>query len=233
MGKIFDIYIEKQANQIKGISFKTGLLRIEKESFVSIENIRKMGKDVVIITNEAAATPLPEELEGSSLKALKGFKITTHDGKHLGEFSDLNVTMENGKISEIILSGNKILDIKVEDITIGADVIMVPADYAAHVKDIEQQKAGLLTRMFAIATVSETVKETVEKVGEKVGQVLKKSKPGTEKVEEKPEQKEPETKKKICNRRKKTTKGSRMIKGRWINKLIMKKRRGLINHRAA
>ena len=199
LGKVFDIYIEKQTKQIKGISFKTGLLRIEKESFVSVENIRKMGKDVVIITNEAAATPLPIELEGSSLKALKGFKITTHDGKHLGEFSDLKVTMGNGKISGIILSGNKMLDIKVADITIGADVIMVPADYAARVKEIEQQKASFLTRMFSTATVSEmvkeTVKETVEKVGEKVGQVLKKSKSGIEKVEEKLEQKEPEAKK--------------------------------------
>jgi len=84
LGKVFDIYIEKQANQIKGISFKTGLLRIEKESFVSIENIRKMGKDVVIISSETAVTPLPKEFEGSSLKTLKGFKITTHDGQHLG-----------------------------------------------------------------------------------------------------------------------------------------------------
>ena len=122
LGKVSDIYIEKQTSQIKGISFKTGLLSIEKESFVNMADIRKMGKDVVIITDEAAAAPLPKEIEASSLKALKGFKITTHDGKHLGELSDLTVTMENGNISEIILSGNKILDIKAEDITIGEDV---------------------------------------------------------------------------------------------------------------
>ena len=205
LGKVLDIFIEKQANQIKGISFKTGRLRLESESFVSIENISKMGKNVVIISSETAATSLPKEFEGSSLKTLKGFKITTHDGKHLGEFSDLNVTMEDGKISEILLSGNKILDINVEDITIGADVIMVPADYAARIKEIEKKQSGLLTRMFATAivsdTVKDTVKETVEKVGEtvketfekveeKVERVLRKSKSETESLEGKPEQKE-------------------------------------------
>ena len=156
----------------------------------------------MIITNEAAAIPLSKEFEESSLKALKSFKITTHEGKQLGEFSDLNVTMENGKISEIILSGNKILDIKVEDITIGADVIMVPGDYAARIKEIEQKDAGLLTRMFATAavreTVIETVKETVEKVGEKVGRVLRKSKSGRRKL-----------------RRSRITKGNQKIKAEW------------------
>lgn len=193
LGKVNDIYIDKQTCQIKGISFKTGLLRIEKESFVSIENIRKMGKDVVIVTNEAAAIPISKEIEASSLNALKGFKITTHDGKQLGEFSDLTVTMENGIISEIILSGNKMLDINVEDITIGADVIMVPADYAVRIKDIEEQKTGLLSRMFTTATVGETVKETVEMVGEKIGQVFKKTKLADEEGEDKPEHNEPET----------------------------------------
>ena len=76
---------------------------------------------------------------------------------------------------------------------------MVPADSAARIKDIGPQKAGLLTRMFATATVGETVKETVketvEKVGEKVGQILNKSMPGTESAEEKSEQEEPEAKK--------------------------------------
>ena len=36
LGKVFDIYIEKQTKQIKGISFKTGLLRIEKEDFLQL-----------------------------------------------------------------------------------------------------------------------------------------------------------------------------------------------------
>ena len=107
-----------------------------------------MGKDVVIITSDAARPPLPKVFEGSSLKALRDFMITTHDGDYHGEFSDLNVTMGKGKISGIILSGNKILDIKLEDITIGADVIIVPADYAVRIKEIEQQQAGLLTIMF-------------------------------------------------------------------------------------
>jgi len=193
LGKVHDIYVEKPANAVKGISFKAGLLGLEKESFVGIENIRKMGKDVVIVSSETAVTPVPEALAGSSLKALRGFKITTHEGEHLGELSDLNVIMESGKISGIILTEKKMLDIDIEDITIGPDVIMVPADYVTHIKAIEEEKAGGLARRFRTPAVSEsvkeTVKETVEKVGETVERVLKKSRPGPKNEEERPRRK--------------------------------------------
>ena len=56
LGKVSDIYIDKKAGQIKGISFKTGLLGIEKESFVSLEKINKLGKDGVIISSKTAVT---------------------------------------------------------------------------------------------------------------------------------------------------------------------------------
>ena len=44
---------------------------------------------------------------------------------------------------------------------------MVPSDSAARIKDIGQQQAGLLARMFSTATISETVKETVKETDKK------------------------------------------------------------------
>jgi len=87
------------------------------------------------------------------------------------------------------------LDIKVEEITFGDDVIMVPADNASRIKEIEQQKTGLLTRLLTTANVTESVKETVEMVGEKIGQVLKNTKLGKEEIEDDTEQEELESKK--------------------------------------
>ena len=191
LGKVSDIYIDKKAGQIKGISFKTGLLGIEKESFVSLEKINKLGKEVVIISSKTAVTPLPKELKGTSLKALKGFRIITRDGAHIGELGDLKVIKDTGKISKIILAEDKMLEIEAEDIMIGADVILVPADYTPRVKQVKDKKAGILARL----VVSETVKETVEKVGKTTGEVLKKSEPKAEKIKEKSEKKGPEVEK--------------------------------------
>jgi len=199
LGKVSDIYIDKKASQIKGISFKTGLLGIEKESFVSLEKINILGKDVVIISSKTAVTPLPKELKGTNLKALKGFRIITRDGAHIGELYDLKVIKDTGKISKIILAEDKMLEIEAEDITIGADVIMVPADYTPRVKQVKDKKAGILSRLVGSETVKETVKktvkETVEKVGKTTGEVLKKSEPKAEKIKEKSEKKRPEVEK--------------------------------------
>jgi len=48
LGKVSDIYIDKKAGQIKGISFKTGLLGIEKESFVSLNKWDTMNRRIRI-----------------------------------------------------------------------------------------------------------------------------------------------------------------------------------------
>ncbi|MEA1948958.1 MAG: PRC-barrel domain-containing protein [Thermodesulfobacteriota bacterium] len=136
-----------------------------------------MGKDVVIISNETVVKPLPEKLKESGLKEMKGFKVTTHDGEHIGELIDLNVIKDDGKITELIMDEGKMLEIKVDDITIGPDVIMVPVNYAACVKDIEEEKSGLLARIPGSETVKDTVKGTVEKVSDTIGRVLKKDKP--------------------------------------------------------
>lgn len=64
----------------------------------------------------------------------------THDGEHIGKLIDLNVAKDDGKITELIMDEGKMLEIKAGDIAIGPDVIMVPVNYAAHVKDIEEQK---------------------------------------------------------------------------------------------
>ncbi|MGD2270975.1 MAG: PRC-barrel domain-containing protein [Desulfobacterales bacterium] len=213
LGKVSNIHFEKQSNKIMGISFKSGLLSIEKESFVSFENIQKLGKDVVIISEKAAATQLPAEFAEHSLKALKGFRVITQDGTYIGELSDFHVSLESGTISEIILADDKKLAITPEDVTIGTDVMLVPTGYTARLQENKGEKEGIFARMFDAAwgepvkrkvrgtvekvgetlfdtaKVRDTVKDTVEKVGDTVGRVLKKSELKKEKTSEQTEQK--------------------------------------------
>ena len=184
---------EKNSKQIAGISFKGGRIGFEKESFISFENIRKVGKDVVIISSEEMVKPFVKELDGNSLNAMKGLKVTTVDGTNLGELFDLCVTGSDGKISELIMDEGKIVAVNIEDIAIGADAIMVPSDYVSRVKEAEEGN-GRILQYLDTETVSkrvkETVKETVEKVGETIGQVWKKKEPEAAQSDKKPEEKE-------------------------------------------
>jgi sporulation protein YlmC with PRC-barrel domain len=218
LGKVSNIYFEKESNKFMGISFKSGLLSIERDSFVSFGNIQKLGKDVVIISDKSAATQLPEKFEELSLTTLRGFRVITHDGTYIGQLSDFNVDVESGTISEIILGENKKLAIAPDSVTIGKDVILVPIDATEQLKEINDEKEGILSRMFDAtwsdplkgkvkgtvekvgetifdsAKVRDTVKETVEKVGDTVGRVLKKTGHKAEKTGKQHEQKESEQK---------------------------------------
>lgn len=198
LGKVSDIYIGKKANQIMGITFKGGLLGLEKESFVSFENIRKLGKDVVIISSEEKVNPLPKELEKRGIKSMKGLKITTHDGAHIGELVDLSVIEDDYKITDLILDEGKMLEIEVGEITIGSDVILVPADYAARIKHIEEEKVGVLARIpdkeIFKEKVKETVKGTVKKLDDTIKRVLKKDEPKASREEIEPEKDKPKPK---------------------------------------
>jgi sporulation protein YlmC with PRC-barrel domain len=192
LGRVSEIYIQKKTKQIEGISFKRRLVGLKQESYVSLENISRLGKEVVIISSEALVKTLPAEVGEDSLKTLEGFKVTTVDGTHLGELSDLTVTKNDGKISDLILAEGKIIEIEAEEITIGADAIMVPVDYAARVEQIEEEKGRVLPLKVDTEKVKETVKETVEKTMEKVektvGKVLKKTEPEVETEEKKPDE---------------------------------------------
>jgi sporulation protein YlmC with PRC-barrel domain len=152
---------------------KPGCLVLEKESFVNIKDVQIVGEDVVIISNKKAVSPPPEDNQSSSLNTLKGFKITTQEGQHIGELYDLNIITEDGKIAEIILTENKRLNIRDDEITIGDDVIMVPVDYAKRIQEIEHARSGILTHLLTKATVSDAVKVSAKETFERAGATVK------------------------------------------------------------
>lgn len=164
LGKVHDIFIDKSAKRVQGISFMAGLWDRENESYVDLTDILKIGKDVIIVSRKTVATPLSDTLAGSSLRHLRGFKITTHDGACLGEVADLNVNRENGAITEIILTDRRMLEVDVGEIVLGPDVIVVPAAYAERITRLAPERMGLLERMVGPAAVTDSLRDKYEEI---------------------------------------------------------------------
>jgi uncharacterized protein YrrD len=175
LGNVGDVYFDKQTCGIKGISLASKLLEPEEKNFIKFKDIMKLGNSVVIISKKSALVTLPKGLEGHGLRFLKSIRIVTQDGENLGEMADVNVIAESGIIQEIILWGDKKIQIDVakDEIQIGPDMIVVPSAYKSritkHVKQHEDtfsnvvKNAGKVTRRFA-DSITDSINEAVHKV---------------------------------------------------------------------
>ena len=185
LGKVSEVYIAEGAKKIESISFSTGRIGTGKEYIVSFTDIHRIGKDAIIISSESAPFPLPDDLRGIGWKMLKGLKVMTFSGEELGELSDLIVALSNGEVSSLILADGKILEIKLDDLTIGADALMVPVGYAARIQELPKKTDTLQAFQAEVQSVKEKVKEafqeTAEKIEKTVGNIFGKPEPDQKK----------------------------------------------------
>lgn len=137
----------------------------EEESFVSLDSIQRLGKHVVIVSGKESLEELAQKTGGNSLRNLKGIKIVTEDGKHLGELLDVNVFSKSGVISEILLYGPRKLkiDVKRDGLSIGPDAIIVPAEYQKRIINIDTtaETGFVIHRGKASLTVTESIKNAL------------------------------------------------------------------------
>ena len=175
LGNVGDVYFDKHTCGIKGISLASKLLEPEEKNFIKFKDIMKLGNSVVIISKKSALVTMPRGLEGHGLRFLKNIRIVTQEGENLGEMTDVNVIAESGIVQEIILWGDKKMEIDVakDKIQIGPDMIVVPSAYKAKIiKYVKQQEdtfssvvknAGKVTRRFA-DSITDSINEAVHKV---------------------------------------------------------------------
>lgn len=188
IGKMVDVFLNVQGNRISGIAFKPSQMGTDAPSYVAFEEIHRMGCDVVIISSEEVVSPLPESIAQRSLKRFKRNPVTTHDGQQLGELADVTIKPEDGRIGEIILSEDKVIDIENDNVFFGPDAVIVPSTYAEKDYPSESTSPGILHRIPDMGAISGSVKETgryvghqikitAEKVSESISDSLKKHYP--------------------------------------------------------
>jgi sporulation protein YlmC with PRC-barrel domain len=164
LGRVAEVYIDHQANQIMGISYRPGLWGADKETYIRFEDICKFSRDVVIVSEKAAGMELPEQAGKWSLRALKGYDITSAAGKHIATLADFVINTEDGKIVEILVPENRMLQIDIRDALIGPDCIVVPADFEPVFVQKIQDQNDFITRMLGNATLSEALRDGLEGV---------------------------------------------------------------------
>ena len=171
LGKVSDIYVDRKGCRITGIAISTGVPGFDSATHVDFKQVRILGKDVVIVASQKAATPLPAGIEETSLSRLRNVRIATRDGAYVGRLHDVSVDVSNGNIAQLMLSDRDYLDIAVRDTAIGSDIIVLPSNIR---KKTAKAAAAPASTMSAESVVSMLDSAT--------SRVLKAAKGTTEKV---------------------------------------------------
>lgn len=150
LGSVSHVYFNPGSRQISALAFKDGLGSAER--FVNKKAIDLIGREVVLISTEKAATPMKElpKKELRSLKDLQGTLVTTLEGKNLGPLVDLNVDAKAWRLQEIRFADGKVLPVAdPKEVTFGPDQILVPAEYESKVtRPKKDQEDGVIERLF-------------------------------------------------------------------------------------
>ena len=164
LGRFADAYIDKPARRVKGIAFKAGAWGVEKISYIAFDDILTFGPDLILVSTQGSVREISPEDASNSFRALKGYKVTTQAGKHIGELLGLNIERKSGSITDIILPDNTLLAVEGDTLVIGPDAIIAPADYLQHLRKGEAPKEENRGRIFDPDALAETLREGFESV---------------------------------------------------------------------
>lgn len=161
LGTVSGMTVDPSNGEVAGLIYRTRKGPKQK-FFVPRAQIDKIGRDVVFLKSDTGqAIEHIEDAPGVSLKELQGQWVTTMDGKHLGTLVDIDFSPSDWKISELELSQDKRLGVDASAIKIG-DEILVPAEYADHLKDMPQERYGAMGRILGAERIDD-LRKAMEK----------------------------------------------------------------------
>lgn len=178
LGKVSDIFVDRKGCRVTGLAISTGLPGFDSTSFVDFKHVRILGKDVVIVSDQKAVTPLAEGVSKTSLKLLRNVRIATRDGVYIGRLQDVSVDVSTGNITQLMLSDRDYVDIAVRATAIGADIIVLPSDVKTKTKKAKQDEGGAMTAesvTSALETATNRVLQAAKGTTEKVIETTKRT----------------------------------------------------------
>ena len=164
LGWVSEVYIDKGAKRIQGITYRSGAFGKDPETYAGFGDILKFSRDFVIVSGQEAGRAVPPEVASRGLRALKGCKITTHAGKHIETLADLIIDREDGRVLQLFLTENRLLEIDMADVQFGPDLVMVPADYQPIVIPAESEPNDPADAFFRGDSFSFKVREGYESI---------------------------------------------------------------------
>ena len=165
LGTVCGVTVDPNTGRIAALVYKARKGARQK-FFVPTESIEKIGRDLVLLKSDAGrAIDEVEDAPGISLKELQGCWVTTLQGKHLGTLVDIDFASTDWRISDLELAHGKRMAVEAEEVKIG-DEILVPAEYAARLTEIQREKYGVMGRLLGAERIDDlrrTMRRTLER----------------------------------------------------------------------
>lgn len=138
VGSIKDFVINYETGQLLGFLLSEGIL--EKQRVVKIEDVKEIGEDAVMISNDQVILPLKnlqffKESLDKKIK-IRNNTVITESGQKLGEVADFDFDDISNKLAKLyvkagfiksLFKGKMIIDFS-NIISIGKDIIVVKDD---------------------------------------------------------------------------------------------------------
>lgn len=176
LGRVSEVYIDKETKKIMGISYRPSMLNAEREVYVEAGEILKFGGDILIISSQASGRERPAEMGSYALRKLRGTRITSQAGEHIASLADVVIDGADGKIVEILLPESLKLEIDMDRVVFGRDLIMVPADYKPATEWVEPESGDFIHRFFGSTPFSEKLRGGMEDAKSTVRQNINRDK---------------------------------------------------------
>lgn len=125
IGGVQEVFIDRETKKLAGLSVKSGTLWQGETRWLPVENIKKIGEDVIFIPKEEAA--LKENPAGDSLNSLLGMTVDSKDGKRLGKLTNILINKSSGEIKALCLASQEKVEIDRQELVLGKDLILVQA----------------------------------------------------------------------------------------------------------
>jgi uncharacterized protein YrrD len=141
VGTVDDVLFDLENRRVIAFKLiKPGFLRSGGIA-ITMEDIESIGKDAVMIQHRDRIRELKSERDLQSRPGysdLSALRVVTQDGTYVGNLATVQVDPQNGKLTQIEVTGgglidrlrrNKIVGIE-EVVSLGTDVVVIPDKYA-------------------------------------------------------------------------------------------------------
>lgn len=158
LGHVTHVLCDRNRKAVIAIGFRENIFK--DEYLVRSENIKKIGRDLLVISSESCIESMPKHLPDGQifLRSFTGTPIASLAGNALGKLSDIAIDRDSWYFQRLYFDHHHWLEVTPDTITIGPDQILVPAGSTDQIVEEKADPGWRMSKAFE--------KETYQHLGE-------------------------------------------------------------------
>jgi len=140
LGDVSNLYIDPASGKVTALEIRKGIWSEKK--YVDVKDILFVGENIIFVNSEKSIISY-ENFDKNTFRnidSLKGLEVTTLGGRKVGELDDVDISINNFSVCEISLNEKGSIPVKMDEITIGEDEILIPTEYESRLVPREEDK---------------------------------------------------------------------------------------------